>query len=232
MTIPTTSTSVNVDGLHPTLYLRIDAMLADPRMKGYQVVSGVRSYELQKSLYSGWRKRLAGVPGFKHYNNAANPDAAGAATFDGLRFRGSYHMVQDDEYGHAVDLRAPVTHSTSKRWELIGKVGREYGLHQTVSSEWWHLQARNAYGWFPTQRIATPTLPMFQQEEDDMAQIPVTLGVDTQTGQKWAFVVGEGGTPLDNVDHWVERINAARKTGVFTSDWLEVLIYKVRAQTK
>lgn len=211
--IPTTSSKVNVRDLHPVLALRLEAMLADPRMKGYRVSSGARSYESQKRLYSGWRSKL---PGF---NLAANPDAAGAPTFDGLRFRGSYHMVQDDGYAHAVDLRAPITHTVSKRWRLVGEVAADYGLRQTVPGEWWHLQARDRTHWFDAPRIATP------YEEDGMI-----LLLDSDSGQWRVAVPGEGSAIVDAPNHWADVIKDGRKDGIYKSPYMSNLIGKIRAE--
>lgn len=219
MTIPVTSPSVNVDDLHPVLFLRVEAMLADPRMAGYRVVSGVRTYEMQKSLFSGWRKRLARVPGFQHYNRAANPDLAGAATFDGLAFRGSYHMIQDDGYGHAVDLRGPATHTRAKKWRLVGEVGDDYGLRQTVAGEWWHLQARDKTHWFDAPRIASST------GEDSMI-----LLLDSDSGTWRVAVPGEGSAVIDAPNHWADVIKAGRRDGIYRSPYMSNLIDKIRAE--
>jgi hypothetical protein len=202
--IPTTSSRVNLTGLEPTLTARVDAMLADPRMSGYRVSSAVRTYAQQLALYLGWLARLLG------FNRAANPDGAGVETFDGLRIRGSYHMVQDDGHGHAVDLRAPVYHSTAKRWSLVSEVGAEYGLRQTVRGEWWHLQARDRYHWFDAPRMVTQPLT---EEDTEMQLINdplkqrmfagwVTNG--TQHVDEYGTYIAGAGTDMPNISFVID----------------------------
>lgn len=219
MMIPTTSASVNVADLDLTLAYRIEAMLADPRMHGYRVVSGVRTEAQQRYLYDGWR---AGKRGF---NLAADPDRVLATAFDGLVVRGSYHMQQSDGFGHAVDLRRPWNHSKDKAAALIGMVGAEYGLRQVAlhaggirNNEWWHLQARNRYEWFPGP---------FASEGDEQM---IGLGQDTDTEQWWVAVAGEGSTPVTEPAHWLSVVTEYRKTGIVKSAWLDTLIFKIRAE--
>lgn len=186
--IPTTYASVNVADLEPTLALRIEAMLADRRMKGYKVVSGVRTKAHQIRLWEGW---LAGKAG---YNLAANPYRTISNTFDGLVIKGSYHMQQSDGYGHAVDLRKPITHSVAKAAELIGRVGRDYGLVQVAlhaggkhNNEWWHLQARNSQRWFdgPTwQQVADTYSP--DPSEGTHAML-IRFGYFTYLDEGWRY---------------------------------------------
>jgi hypothetical protein len=149
MTIPVTSSRVNLDGLDPVLEFRLELMFRDPRMKGYRVISGVRTYEMQKSLYSGWRSKLAGLPGFAHYNLAANPDRKFGILPSGSYWQGSYHMVQPTTgYGHAVDITRPVGVSVGEAWSTIASVGNPLGISQTVKDEYWHVQAGNLNGHF------------------------------------------------------------------------------------
>jgi hypothetical protein len=206
--IPTTSPSVNVRDLHPTLKLRVEAMLADQRMKGYKVVSGVRTYAQQKYLYQGW------ISGKKGFNLAANPDAYGAATFDGFRFRGSHHMQQDDGFGYAVDLRAPFWHSTKKRWALVGAVGAEYGLRQVVRTEWWHLEHRDRTHIFDAPRIAKPIVqPEFPQEDLEMQLINDTnqrrmfaawVTDGTQHVDEYGSYLAGAGVPMPNISYVID----------------------------
>jgi hypothetical protein len=150
VTIPVTSLFVQLDGIDPVLEYRLHLLFADPRMYGFKVVSGVRTYNKQLSLYSGWRKRLAKVPGYEHYNLAANPDNTFAHQEDGTFWQGSYHMVQPvTGYGHAVDLRRPKGMTVEEADNLVKKVATPLGLLQTVRSEWWHIQARSSSGYYP-----------------------------------------------------------------------------------
>ena len=211
MAIPVTSSRVDIDGLHPEIRRRTEAFLADPRMSGYRVVSGVRSRELQQSLYSGWRKRLAGVPGYGHYNLAANPDRLLGTGFDGLVVTGSFHMPQSDGYGHAIDLRKPFGHSVANAWSYA-RIGREYGLFQVVSSEWWHLQARNLSHWFPAPKLELPSLFVPEGEEEmqlinDSAKKRMFAGWVTNGTQhidEYGTYVPGAGTDMPNISYVID----------------------------
>ena len=136
MTIPTTSSRVRLDLLHPKMLTRLEAFFADQRIAGrVAVVSGVRSYADQARLY---KKYKAGTG-----NLAANPDRRfGPAALDGKGiWRGSWHQQQADGYGHAVDFRITGKGITTAQ---VNTVAREYGLVPTVKSEWWHHQWRSA----------------------------------------------------------------------------------------
>ena len=137
MTIPTTSKRVRLDLLHPKMLTRLEHFFADGRIAGkVAVVSGVRSYATQQSLF---RRYKAGTLG----NIAADPDRRfGPKGLDGKGiWRGSWHQQQADGYGHAVDLRITGKGITTAQ---VNKVAREYGLVPTVKSEWWHHQWRSS----------------------------------------------------------------------------------------
>ena len=147
MNIPTTSSRVRLDLLHPWMVMRLEAFFADPRVAGnVKVCSGCRSYADQMRFY---KKYKAGTG-----NLAANPDRRfGPKGMDGQGiWRGSWHMQQLDGWCYAVDLR------------LVGKVlttatcntiAGEYGLRPTVPSEWWHHQPRKGTEWFPAPALGT-----------------------------------------------------------------------------
>jgi len=131
--IPTTSKWVNVDGLHPQMKDRLELFFSDARVHGrVAVVSGVRTRAHQAKLY----KRYKAANGVL----AANPDR----TLPG-GWRGSWHMTQLDGFGHAVDFRIVGSKLSTAE---VAKIAKAYGLIQTVASEWWHFQWRNATGIF------------------------------------------------------------------------------------
>jgi peptidoglycan hydrolase-like protein with peptidoglycan-binding domain len=153
--IPTTSASVNIDGLHPRFRARLEAFFADPRItnlaRGHRVkvVSATRTYAQQKHLYDGWVSRRRG------YNLAANPDRRLASGF-----QGSYHMAQPafEGYGYAVDFRQ--IDKTLSTWE-INSIAAEYGIVAVIQSkEWWHHQpckvVNGKLEWFPAPKLDEP----------------------------------------------------------------------------
>jgi len=130
MNIPVTSKRVVLEQLHPTMLDRLEKFFADGRIKGnVAVVSGVRTKAQQQALYAKYKKGRG--------NLAANPNR----TLQG-GWKGSWHMVQLDGYGHAVDFR--VTNKRAITEEDVGRIAKGYGLIQTVKSEWWHFQWRNS----------------------------------------------------------------------------------------
>lgn len=132
--IPVRNSSVNVEDLHPTLAYRVALLLGDRRLKGqFSVGSGVRSYAEQKYLYDGYKAGRAG------FNLAANPDRL-IGTWDGVTFRGSYHLEQSNGFGYAVDLHKPWWMTKTRARQIVHPVGREVGLAFDVPGEWWHAQ--------------------------------------------------------------------------------------------
>ena len=59
-------------------------------------------------------------------------------------------MEQDDGYCYAVDFR--IIGGKIATWE-VNNIAKEYGMHPTVKSEWWHHQPRNSEGWFDTTEV-------------------------------------------------------------------------------
>ena len=140
MNIPVTSSSVDLSLLHPRFVARLEAFFADPRIEGkVKVVSGCRSYAKQQYFYKKYKSGRG--------NLAANPDRRfGPNGF----WRGSWHMEQDDGYCYAVDFR--IVGGKIATWE-VNNIAKEYGMHPTVASEWWHHQPRNSQGWFDTTEV-------------------------------------------------------------------------------
>lgn len=212
MAIPVTSSRVNIANLDPLLRYRVDLMLNDPEMKGYRVVSGVRTKKQQIALWNGWRSRLPG------YNLAANPYNTIGTTVEGWTFYGSYHMQQVDGYGHAVDLRRPFTHSRARASALIGRIGKRYGLVQVALgaggdplNEWWHLQARTTRGYF-----SGPTLPT--SLDGGASRMLISYGFYTWLNEGWRYrqlsspdsvkAFKDGGVPHVNLSDEKETLRA------------------------
>ena len=70
-------------------------------------------------------------------------------------------MVQSGGYGYAVDLR--ITNRSISE-EEVGRIARDYGLRQTVPSEWWHFQPRDAYHWFEARAKENYSIPRIDFE--------------------------------------------------------------------
>ncbi len=141
MTLPTVNRKVNTDLLHPRFVTRLERFFNDSRIeRRVSIVSAVRTKNQQHKLY---RKYLR-----KGWPLAADPDRVIAPGF-----KGSWHMVQDDGFGYAVDLKL-IWFGITK--EDVARIAAEYGLQPTVPSEWWHFQPRNATGWFITPDVEEP----------------------------------------------------------------------------
>jgi hypothetical protein len=185
--IPTTSSSVNIDGLHPRFQQRLEMFFADPRItnlaRGHRVkvVSGTRTYAQQKYLYDGWKSgRLK--------NLAANPDRRLASGF-----QGSYHMSQPafGGYGFAVDLRQ-IDKTLSTR--EINSIAAEYGIVAVIASkEWWHHQpckvVNGKLEWFPTKHREPAYAQKTKQAEGGLAElISACRGSVLRLGDEGLFV--------------------------------------------
>ncbi len=197
-----------LDAVHPLLAYRVRLLLADPALRGqYGVISGARSYGAQKNL---WDRYRAGVG-----NLAANP-AAPITTHLGWPFEwlptGSFHMVQADGWGHAIDLRRPAHHSRSMARSLVHPLLPTYGLRATVSSEWWHLQALDRDGWVPGPQL--PATDLSSQEGDVMKQVNDTnrrrlftvFTVDgTTTVHEHTDYIEDAGDPMPNASYVIDQ---------------------------
>ena len=137
MSIPTSSSRVDLSLLHPRFKVRLEKFFADPRIKGRVVVtSGCRSYAKQKYLYDKYKAGRG--------NLAANPDWQRPGGF----FKGSFHMEQPDGFSYAVDFG--LRSNKIKTWE-VNSIAKHYGIHHTVSSECWHHQPRDGNAWFEVE---------------------------------------------------------------------------------
>ena len=138
--LPTTSKWVRLTELHPKFIERLEHLLLhDSRVKGKaKIVSGCRTYQQQVELY---RKYKAGTG-----NLAANPDRRFGPNG---KFRGSWHLEQEDGYAYAVDIRL----SGGLSWAEFHSIAAEYGILKTVPSENWHMQPygylNGKWQWFP-----------------------------------------------------------------------------------
>ena len=137
--LPKTSKWVRLTELHPKFIERLEHLLLhDDRVKGRaKIVSGCRTYQQQKELY---RKYKAGTG-----NLAANPDRRFGPN---NKFRGSWHLEQEDGYAYAVDIRL-----SGLSWTDFHAIAKEYGILKTVPSENWHMQPygylNGKWQWFP-----------------------------------------------------------------------------------
>ena len=137
--LPTTSKWVRLTELHPKFIERLEHLLLhDSRVKGKaKIVSGCRTYQQQVELY---RKYKAGTG-----NLAANPDRRFGPNG---KFRGSWHLEQEDGYAYAVDIRL-----NGLSWTDFHAIAKEYGILKTVPSENWHMQPygylNGKWQWFP-----------------------------------------------------------------------------------
>ena len=151
MSIPTTSSRVDLSLLHPRFKKRLEAFFDDPRIRGrVSVSSGCRSYAQQKRLYDKYRSGRG--------NLAANPDRRfGPKALDGKGiWRGSWHMPQNDSFCYAVDLHR--LNNELSTWE-INNIAKEYGIHPTVEGEWWHHQPRKTSEWFDAPAMGSRPEP-------------------------------------------------------------------------
>ncbi len=129
-------------GVHPTLDLRIRGLLSEPSLRRYGTYPAVRSRAKQEALYAKYKAGRG--------NLAANPHRTlrtGSSFPYAWTPKGSWHMVQGDGYGHAVDLRRPVGVTRSMADRAVKPLLKKWGLKQTVRTEWWHLQALTSQGW-------------------------------------------------------------------------------------
>mgnify|MGYP000653304996 CR=1 FL=1 len=110
------------------------------------ITSSSRSYEEQASLYQAYKNGTG--------NNAANPNGVIGVSPWGWVAHGSYHMIQEDGYSHALDL-----HWSQCSPEQFAELAEKCGLKLTVPGENWHFQWWDTNGIFE-EEAATP-----QQEE-------------------------------------------------------------------
>ena len=137
--LPTTSKWVRLTELHPKFIERLEHLLLhDSRVKNRaKIVSGCRTYQQQVELFRRYR---AGTG-----NLAANPDRRFGPN---NKFRGSWHLEQEDGYAYAVDIRL-----NGLSWTDFHAIAAEYGILKTVPSENWHMQPygylNGKWQWFP-----------------------------------------------------------------------------------
>ncbi|MEZ5165713.1 MAG: hypothetical protein R2695_04180 [Acidimicrobiales bacterium] len=178
-------------------------------MAGYRVVSGVRSYQMQKSLFSGWRKKLAGLPGFEHYNQAADPDRLIGTSRDGIVFRGS--TTCPSPTGRATPSIC-AARSAIRSPRRLARSGQRPHLRPVPD----RLRGEVVAPAEPAPcrllpRPGLPTLTDVDQEEDDM-RCPLGLSYDEKAKRTRVHVVGEGSTLVDDPAHWVEVVKRSHET--------------------
>lgn len=209
------SLDANLKGVHPVLEYRIRGLLSEPKLNRYGTYPAVRQYSKQKALYDAWK---AGRPGA---NLAANPDRV---LRTGRNFpykwkpRGSWHMTQSDGYGHAVDLRRPFGVTRKMADKAVKPYLKKWGLAQTVSSEWWHVQALTSNGWVEPE-LTTEDCEMF-------------ITYDSDNDVHMVHVAGMGAAVVNSPDHWREVIAKGRLTGVYESKYFDSLWQAMKKQKR
>lgn len=134
----------NLRGVHPVLAYRVEQLLAEPSLSRYSIYPAVRTRAKQEALYAKWKAGRG--------NLAANPNRTlrtGPEWPYDWTPKGSWHMVQGDGYGHAVDLKRPWNRSRAQARADVHPFLARYGLKATVASEFWHVQALTSRGWVP-----------------------------------------------------------------------------------
>lgn len=132
----------NLRGVHPVLAYRVKRLLAEPSLSRYGTYPAVRDRAKQEALFAKWKAGRG--------NLAADPNRTlrtGAAFPYDWTPKGSWHMVQGDGYGHAVDLKRPWNRSRAQARAEVHPFLERHGLRATVRSEWWHVQALTSQGW-------------------------------------------------------------------------------------
>ncbi len=133
-----------MDGLHPEFVARLERFFGDSRVRGrVVVVSGVRTVREQAVL-------------FDRFLNGGGVLAADPGRVFGGGWVGSWHMVQPDGFGYAVDLRL----TGLVGWPLVHSVLDDYGIRPTVPGEDWHVQGRHVDGWFPSPFVVDVPEPV------------------------------------------------------------------------
>ncbi len=146
MAIPVTSSSVRTQWLHPEYRKRLEALAVDRRVAGkWRARSAGRTKAEQAALY---RKFLNGTG-----NLAADPNRVIGRTSQGWVAKGSWHMVQDDDFAHAVDFTI-----SGISWSFFHAVCQDHGIQFHVPGENWHGQWRDLDEIYP---VLAPVLPPF-----------------------------------------------------------------------
>lgn len=206
------SLDTNLYGVHPILEFRIRGLLSEPALKRYGAYRAVRTKAKQQSLYARYMARRG--------NLAANPDRV-LTTGPNFPYlwepRGSWHMLQADGYGHAVDLKRPWWVSRAAADKAIKPYLAKWGLRQTVASEWWHLQALTSQGWIPG--------PIPSGDE-------MFMTYDPDNNEHVVHVAGRGSAAVTWPEHWREVIAKGRMTGVYESPHMNHLWDAIKRQSQ
>ena len=136
------SLEANLRGVHPVLAFRIRRLLAEPSLSKYGTYPAVRDRAKQQAFYAKYKAGKGPL--------AANPDRklrTGPSFPYPWTPRGSWHMVQGDGYGHAVDLKRPWNRTRAQARAEVHPYLARHGLMATVRSEWWHVQSLTSQGW-------------------------------------------------------------------------------------
>lgn len=183
--IPLADGNENVVDLHPILRARVEALCADPRVRGQLLVeSAVRTKAEQEYLYAGW---IARRPGF---NLAADPNRVIGSLYDVSVGRGSWHMEQETGFGYAVDFRTSVLDADILA--DLPAIAADYLLWPPIlAKENWHYQMVE---WDWTTLPATHADPIVSPEDPTVSEfIAVTSGGKYHVDTRGSFVVKLGG---------------------------------------
>lgn len=155
------SLEANLRGVHPVLAFRVRRLLSEPSLSRYSIYPAVRDRAKQEALYARYKKggTLAANPNRTLRTGPSFP-------YDWTP-KGSWHMVQGDGYGHAVDLKRPWNRTRAQARAETHPFLERHGLKATVASEFWHLQALTSQGWVDG--------PMPSGSEDMLKQKPVNV---------------------------------------------------------
>lgn len=203
----------NLRGVHPILEMRIRGLLSEPALSRFSIYPAVRTYSKQKYLFDGWKS------GKRGFNTAADPDrvlmTGGDFPYD-WKPRGSWHMIQSDGWGHAVDMKRPWNVTRAQADRAIKPFLKKYGLAQTALNvgEWWHLQALTSQGWINGPQPTTSGDEMF---------ITHNIAEDEYR----VHVAGMGSAVVDSPGHWQEVIAKGRLTGTYASPHMHALWEKM-----
>jgi hypothetical protein len=189
---------------HPELAKRYNQLVELCWARGWYVgiTSSTRSYQEQTILYANYR---AGTG-----NKAANPNAVIGKTPFGWNAYGSYHMIQQDGYSHALDL-----HWQQCTPGQFAEAARQCGLRLTVPGENWHFQWWNTAGIFD-KPLPDPIVVPETPEEDEMTPVIHDPILRVGTGAT------PGSTPVYDFTYLPIDTNGAAANGMIVSSALYV----------
>lgn len=212
--------------IHPEFRGRLQALHDEMARRGWRLgyTSTTRTAAVQAVMYAQWRAGLRKA-------SAANPAALGPVSPWGWRQRGSFHMQQQDGWGHAADLNiedipgapqpfGPVT------WPKVHDLALGYGvifplLHLAVP-EAWHAQWWNGplIAPAPALGVGGPPVPTAPPSAPPGPSAPHNHA--HQEGLMYEFIPDRRPSDPSTVDFTYLPGNGATLDGVRTSCHLYV----------